>query len=339
MDQLSFERVTHIQPERWVEAEDDGISRIAADSREMSKRIYFKTLMVASEVMESSKLQSVTGIKKAKRMVQSMVDMVLREESTLVGLTTLRSYDEYTYNHSVNVCILSLTVGQRLGYSKRSLCELGMATLFHDIGKIGIPNEILSKPSEFTPEEWKIMRKHPVHGVKTLLRMKGLHEQSVRMMMVAFEHHLNYDQSGYPRLMSPRKISLFGRIASIADCYDALTSARVYNRKPQVPDRALSYMLQKSGTAFDPILMKVFVNAVGIYPVGTLVQLTTGELGVVMMTNPNPGKVNLPKVKVVTDWAGNETDGDLLDLSDDKRRISKTLDHRKYGVDVSRYFL
>ncbi|MBI5197518.1 MAG: HD-GYP domain-containing protein [Nitrospirae bacterium] len=340
LDKLSFERVAHIQVEQLCEAEEEGFKRVLEDNREVAKRMYFKTMMAASEVMESAKLQMAAGIKKSKRMVQSMVDMVLQEESTLLGLTTLRAYDEYTYNHSVNVCILSITIGHRLGYSKRSLCELGMATLFHDIGKIEIPTEVLNKPSEFTPEEWQIMRKHPVHGVKTLLRLKGLQEQAVRMMMVTFEHHLNYDLSGYPKLMTPRKVSLYGRIATIADCYDALTSSRVYNRKAYVPDRALSYMLKKSGIAFDPILLKIFVNAIGIYPIGTLVLMNSGEMGVVMMSNPNPGKVNLPKIKLVADRSGNEVDGDLVDLSDHTGMgVSKTLDHRKYGIDVSRYFV
>ena len=339
-EKLFSERLSPIEIERLSDVEEEGFERALDDTREMSKQIYFKTMMVASEVMESAKLNTSTGIKKAKRAVQSMVDLVLKEESTLLGLTSLRSYDEYTYNHSVNVCILSLTVGQRLGYSKRALCELGMGTLFHDIGKIEIPNEVLNKPTEFTPEEWEIMRQHPVHGVKTLLRLKGLQEQAIRMMMVAFEHHLNYDLSGYPKLAMMRKVSLYGRIASISDCYDALTSARVYNRKPYVPDRALAYMLKKSGTAFDPVLLKLFINAIGIYPVGTLVLLSTGEMGVVVMANPNPGKVNLPKVKLIADSSGNEIEGEVVDLAESERwRISRSMDHRKYGIEVSQYFV
>ena len=319
--------------------EEDGI-HIKQDSKEMATNLYFKTLSAVSDIMDSAKLKNAVGIKKAKRLVHSMVDLMVREESTLLGLTTLRSYDEYTYNHSVNVSILSIAIGQRLGYDRKELSDLGMATLFHDIGKIDLPIEVLNNPSEFTPEEWQIMRTHPVNGVKTLLRLKGLQEQAIRMILTSFEHHLNYDLSGYPKLASARKISLFGRITSICDCYDALTSARVYNRSPLVPDKALSYMMRKSDTAFDPLLLKTFVNVVGIYPVGTIVLLNTQQLAVVVKANANPANIHKPCIKLITDSQGNETDGKIIDLSwEEKIAIVQSIDHRKYGIDASKYFV
>lgn len=339
VDRLSSASVSHISIERLREEAED-FDHVLEDTREMAKRIYFRTITVASEIIESAKLQNAASIKKAKRLVQSMVDLMLQEESTLLGLTTLRAYDEYTYNHSVNVSILSIAMGQRLGYHRRELCELGMATLFHDIGKIGLPVELLNKPSEFTPEEWEIIRKHPIHGVKTLLKLKGLQEQAIRMIMTSFEHHLNYDLSGYPKLATPRRVSMFGRVASIADCYDALTSSRVYNRTPFIPDKALSFMMKKSNTAFDPVLLKIFINVVGIYPVGTLILLNTKELGVVMKANPNPANIHRPRIKLITDSYGNEIEGEIADLSENHAiSIIRSLDHRKYGIDVSQYFL
>lgn len=336
---LSSLSVTHITLDRFKEEAEDFEFGLE-DTLEMSKRIYFKTISVASEIMESAKLKNSANIKKAKRLVQSMVDLMLQEESTLLGLTTLRAYDEYTYNHSVNVSILSIAMGQRLGYHRRELGELGMATLFHDIGKTELPVELLNKPSEFTRDEWEIMRKHPVHGVKTLLKLKGLQEQAIRMIMVSFEHHLNYDLSGYPKLATPRRVSLFGRIASITDCYDALTSSRVYNRIPFIPDKALSFMMKKGNTAFDPILLKIFINVVGIYPVGTLILLNTQELGVVTKANPNPANIHRPRIKLITDSQGNERKGETIDLSEDHSiSIVRSLDHRKYGIDMSKYFL
>ena len=336
---LSSQSVKNITIERFRK-EEDIIEHELGDTREMAKNIYFKTISVASEIMESAKLKNSVSIKKAKRLVQSMVDLMFMEESTLLGLTTLRAYDEYTYNHSVNVSILSISMGQRLGYPKNELGRLGMATLFHDIGKIDLPVELLNKPTEFTPEEWQIMRKHPVNGVKTLLRLKGLQEQAIRMIMPAFEHHLNYDLSGYPRLVSARRISLFGRITSIADCYDALTSARVYNRTPFIPDKALSFTMKKSDVAFDPVLLKIFINVVGIYPIGTLILLNTDSLGVVIKSNTNPLNIHKPRIKLITDPGGNEIDGEVIDLAEDTGRyIVRCLDHRKYGIEVSKYFL
>ena len=336
---LSSQSVKNITIEKFRE-EEDVIEHEFGDTREMAKNIYFKTISVASEIMESAKLKNSVSIKKAKRLVQSMVDLMFMEESTLLGLTTLRAYDEYTYNHSVNVSILSISMGQRLGYPRNELGRLGMATLFHDIGKIDLPIEILNKPTEFTPEEWQIMRKHPVNGVKTLLRLKGLQEQAIRMIMPAFEHHLNYDLSGYPKLVRARRVSLFGRITSITDCYDALTSARVYNRTPLVPDKALSFMMKKSDIAFDPILLKIFTNVVGIYPIGTLILLNTDSLGVVIKANPNPLNIHKPRIKIITDPGGNEIDGEIIDLAEDAGKyIVRCLDHRKYGIEVSKYFL
>lgn len=337
---LSSQGINNIMVGRIEDGDEEEGIHIIQDSKEMATNLYFKTLSAVSEVMDSAKMKNAVGIRKTKRMIQSMVDLIVREEATVLGLTTLRSYDEYTYNHSVNVSILSIAIGQRLGYDRKELSDLGMATLFHDIGKIDLPIELLNKPSEFTPEEWTIMRTHPINGVKTLLRLKGLQEQAIRMILSSFEHHLNYDLSGYPKLASARKISLFGRITSICDCYDALTSSRVYNRSPLVPDKALSYMMKKSAIAFDPLLLKIFVNVIGIYPVGTLVLLNTKELAVVVRANANPANIHKPCIKIITDPHGNEVDGETIDLSwESKIAIVQSVDHRKYEIDVSKYFV
>ncbi|MBI5193992.1 MAG: HD-GYP domain-containing protein [Nitrospirae bacterium] len=323
-----------------LKEETEAFGHELKNTQEMAKDIYFKTLAIVSEIMESTKLKNAAHMSKAKRLIQSLVDLMLQDESTVLGLTTLKAYDEYTYNHSVNVSILSIAMGQRLGYSRRELSDLGMATLFHDIGKIDMPIDLLNKPSDFTAEEWQMIRKHPVYGVRTLLKLRGLQERAIKMVMVSFEHHLNYDLSGYPKLLSPRRISLFGRIASITDCYDALTSSRVYNRTPFIPDRALFFMMKKSGTAFDPIMLKIFINVVGIYPVGTLVLLNTNELGLVVKASANPHTIQRPVIKLISDSQGNEIDGDTIDLSYRKDiSIKHSIDHRKYGVDVSRYFI
>jgi HD-GYP domain-containing protein (c-di-GMP phosphodiesterase class II) len=273
-----------------------------------------------------------------------MVDLILQEDSTLLGLTNLRSHDEYTYNHSVNVCILALAIGQRLGYNKKKLSELGMAALFHDLGKFSIPLEVLNKPTDFTEAEWTIMRRHPIFSVKELVRLKGVDEMAVRVTIGAFEHHLNYDLSGYPKLANKRKLSLLGRIICIVDCYDALTSSRVYNRVPFPPDKALRFMLSKSGKAFDPILMKIFVNAIGVYPIGTLVLLNTKEIGVVFTSNPIPEKGDRPKVKIILNALGEEAGGELVDLGEQddaghfRYEIANVIDATKFKIDVAKYF-
>jgi HD-GYP domain-containing protein (c-di-GMP phosphodiesterase class II) len=333
-----------VEVERLEEKKEE-FETIQQTVKESAKSTYFKTLTTAAEVMDSIKLGQAVSIKRAKRVVQNMIDLLLMEESTLLGLTTLRCHDLYTHNHSVNVCILSLALGQRLGYEKKKLTELGIAALFHDMGKANIPAEVLNKATEFTEEDWQVMRRHPVQGVKFLLRLKGINETTIRMATGVFEHHLNYDLSGYPKLTNEWRLSLFGRIISIVDCYDALTSSRVYNRIPYPPDKALRFMLLKSGKAFDPVLMKIFVNCIGIFPIGTLVLLNTRELAVVMETHPNPEKADRPKVKIIADPAGNPIDGEIHDLSEidlKKQRVDKfivkTVDSTKYKFDISRYF-
>ena len=310
------------------------------DSTGRAKKIYYQTIHAVSEVMDSAKMGQTLRLRKAKRVVQTLIDQLLAAETNLLGLTTIRGHDEYTYQHSVNVCILSLAIGQRIGLPKTKLCDLGMTALFHDIGKADIPLHILNKPGEFTSTEWETMQRHPLYGVKKLMKLKGLDALCARIITGAFEHHLNCDFSGYPKVPYKR-MSLFGKIISIADCYDGLTSARVYSMVPHPPDRALKLMLAKAGKVYDPILVKVFINCVGIYPIGTLLLLNTRELAVVMENNPDPEKWNAPKVRIITDRQGNElADGRRADLADPQNgTIVKTLDHNRYKIDLSRYFV
>jgi len=339
-----------------IAEEDDAISLGRAapkqtapptrDRRVMAKQVYARTLDAVTDVMESVKLKQSLPLKRAKRVMHRLVDQLLAEPSNLMGLTTLRCYDEYTYNHSVNVCVLSLSVGRKLALPKVMLEQLGMSSLFHDMGKSQIPIEILNKPSEFNEEEWDVIRRHPVYGVKTVVRLKGADELGARVVTGSFEHHMNYDNSGYPKLPKPRSLSLYGRIISLCDCYDAMTSARVYNRTPFPPEKALKFMLNKSGKAFDPVLIKVFVNTVGIFPVGTLVQLDTGEVAVVSRTHDDPTQGDRPVVRRIADAEGRALE-DATDIPLDERspggsylrNIQRILDPTKYHIDVSRYFL
>jgi putative nucleotidyltransferase with HDIG domain len=308
----------------------------------VAKRTYFRTISAVGEVMESVKLKQAVGVRKSKRVVQGLVDLLLQDENTLLGLTTLRSHDEYTYSHCVNVCILALSMGQRLGYDRTYLSELGVAALFHDVGKADIPLEVLNKGSEFTPEEWRVIRRHPILGVKSLLRLKGLDDVSTKIVIAGFEHHLNYDLSGYPKLAQPRKLTLFGRIISLVDCYDAMTASRLYSRVPLAPDKALRLMMAKAGTAYDPLLLKVFANCMGVYPVGTVVRFDTSELGVVVASHPSPDHRAHPLVKLIRDSAGADVDGETIDLADRDaqpgRRIVETGDAQSLGIDLARYF-
>jgi HD-GYP domain-containing protein (c-di-GMP phosphodiesterase class II) len=328
------------------EEERESLVEASKDRKEMAKRAYAKAFAAVTDVMDNVKVGQTLHLYRARRVVQSMVDQLLQDEAALVGLTTLRCHDEYTHNHTVNVCILSMVLAQRLGYDRNLLSDLGMAALFHDLGKASISHDLLNKPTDFTEEDWKIVRRHPILGVKTIIKLKGPTESAIRISFGSFEHHLNYDLSGYPRLPRSWDMTFFGRVIGIADCYDALTSARVYNRVPYSPEKALKFMLSKSGRAFDPLLMKVFVNSIGIFPVGTVVLLDTNELGVVVKVSGNIDKADRPTVKVIADAHGNAVDGDVIDLDEQDEKtgqyrynIVKTIDPSAYGLDVSRYFI
>jgi len=286
------------------------------------------------------------NFKQAKRAIQNIVNLMMQDQSTLLGLTNLRCHDQYTHNHSVNVALLSMALGNRAGYPKVHLADLGLAALFHDVGKCAISLDILNKPGEFTKEEWDLMRTHPTEGVLTLIRLRGLGNVPSRMAAASFEHHMNHDFSGYPKLAIPWTQSLTSRIVTIADCYDAMTSSRVYRREPISPPNVLKMMFAKSGQSFDPVLMKLFVNCVGFIPIGSLVMLDTDELAVVL--KPADDKVNAerPLVKVITDPQGASLDnGPELDLTetDDtgnyRHSIIRLIDNIEHKFDTSRYFI
>ena len=297
-------------------------------------------------LMQSVRGGGTVSFKQAKRAIQNIVDLMMDDEATVLGLTTLRCHDEYTHNHSVNVSLLSIALANRAGYPKVELADLGLAALFHDLGKSTIPIEVLNKPGEFTDDDWVAMRKHPTEGVLSLTKLRGITNLPGRMAAASFEHHMNLDFSGYPKLTVPWTVSLTGRILTIADCYDAMTSSRVYRREPMSPSKVLNMMFSKSGKAFDAVLLKLFVNCVGIIPIGSLVMLETNELAVVLKPAIDKANAERPFVKVITDPQGNPVDqGREIDLTekvetgDFRHNIIRLIDNTEYKFDTSRYFV
>ncbi|HJU03553.1 MAG TPA: HD domain-containing phosphohydrolase, partial [Nitrospiraceae bacterium] len=282
----------------------------------LAKNSYAKAAGSVQDLVQKVREGRPPSFKQAKRAIQSVVDLMKYDESILLGLTTLRCHDQYTHNHSVNVSLLSIALGNRAGYPKKELADLGLAALFHDMGKASIPLEVLNKPGEFTEDDWRVMRSHPTDGVLSMIRLRGMTNMPGRMASAAFEHHMNYDFSGYPKLTVPWAQSLTGRILTIADCYDAMTSARVYRREPLAPEKVLKIMLAKSGQSFDPILLKLFVNCVGLIPIGSLVFLDTDELAVVLRPNTGEHAAQRPIVKIITDRTGNPLEGPEVDLTE-----------------------
>ena len=315
-------------------------------SRERAKRTYSQSVAVTKDLMTSVRMGKSPNIKKIKRVVQSIVDQILNEETSLIGLTTIRDYDEYTFTHSVNVCIFSVALGKRLGLSKLQLYDLGMAALFHDIGKSRVPLEVLNKDGGLTDVEWRQIADHPWLGVLALFQLRGTQEFPYRSMVVAQEHHMKTDLTGYPRPIRPRHMSMFSKIVAVADGFDAATSRRAYQTVPYNPAEVMKEMRDNPRRGMDPVVVKAFINLTGIYPVGTLVVLDTFELGVVHAVNALPDMLARPVIRIISDAMGNlRKPGTLADLADRKedgtfvRTIIKTENPERFGVRVSDYFV
>ena len=337
--------VEHLELERAV-PQQEGL-RESEDARAIAKRTYSQGVAVTKEVITGIRLGRATSVKRVKRAVQMIVDQVLNNETSLVGLTTIRDYDEYTFTHSVNVCIFAVALGKKLGFSKLQLYDLGMTALLHDVGKARVPIEILNKTTGLDDTEWKVMQGHPWQGALTLFGLRGYDEIPYRSILVAYEHHMKQDLTGYPRNVRPRSLALFSRIVSVADGFDAATTRRAYQTVPIEPDQVLREMWENPKRGYDPVLVKALINLIGIYPVGTCVILDTFEVGIVAAPNPDAALLNRPMVRLVigADGSAIPAPGTLVNLAERDTRggylraIVKVTNPTRYGLTVGDYFV
>ena len=344
MERLQTGGVTLIEVGPPSGVDEDGDFRERA--KEAAKRTYSQSVAATKDVINSVRMGRGVNLKKIKRVVQSIVDQILNEETSLLGLTTIRDYDEYTFTHSVNVCIFSVALGRRLGLGKRQLYDLGLAALFHDVGKSRVPLDVLNKPEQLTDNDWRYIAAHPWMGVLTLFQLRGHQELPYRAMAVAYEHHMKCDLTGYPKNVRPRALSIFSKIVAVADGFDAATSRRAYQTDPLSPAAVLAGMRDNPRRGFDSVVVKAFINLLGIYPVGTMVVLDTFELALVHSANPNPEAVSRPIVRIVSDERGNVAyPGQIVDLTEQDqdgayvRTIIKTENPDRYGINVGDYFV
>ncbi len=296
-NRLSAAGVANIKITQWVDRERhlQAHSDVKKNIRKESTQVFFRTVLLMGEVLKGIEQRRVLKVQKAERLTQQMVDIIQSDESILVGLTSIRNFDEYTFTHSVMVCILSMLIGDRLQLYKSDIARLGVAALLHDIGKTYVPQSILNKPSKLEGRDWELMKYHTFFGVKELSRVKAPRE-IIDALFVALEHHVHFNGNGYPQKSEGWDLRLFSRIVTVADYYDAMTSPRIYKMEPVSPDRALRFILLRSGQIFDPLIAKVFIQAVGIYPIGTVVELDTGERGVVVKQNESSRFIHRPYV-------------------------------------------
>lgn len=309
--------------------------------RQAARKTFFRAMSVAQDFMVSVAKGQEVSATKTKRVVHSLIDHITRDESSLVELAAIKDYDDYTYAHSTNVCIYSLTLGVRIGMDRARLSQLGFAALFHDVGKVKLPQDLIRKPDAFDENDWIQMQQHPLLGAKTILRNMKLDLHTARCARGAFEHHINNDFTGYPQLKYKKRITnLFAKIIAIVDSFDALTSGRLYVKKAIPPDEVLKKMHYQMSVKFDPFLLKVFTNVVGIYPAGSLVLLNTEELALILTNNEKDPAA--PYIKIVGNKDGLHKDPVWVDLSlpeNADRKIVRMVDPSRYGLQVRDFIL
>ncbi|MGQ9730526.1 MAG: HD-GYP domain-containing protein [Candidatus Zipacnadales bacterium] len=292
---LSDANVKHIELDQLAVCE----KLATTESHEISPaRIYESALAIARHTLQSAQLGRPLDVNRTHLITEQMIALVLRDAAQAIGLACLRDHDEYSFTHSVHTALLSLALGYAIGFNTEELRELGMAAMLHDVGKARTPLHVLRKPGRLTTEEWRMITQHPSDGASILLEQPDLPPITP---VVAFEHHLRADLSGYPRPCLGRALSLLSHIVAIADVYDALTTYRPY-RSPLRPDHAVAEVSTMAGKHLHPLLTNWFQALLGVYPPGTPVLLNTNECGIVCRANTEyPTR---PCVLVVIDASG-----------------------------------
>ena len=333
-DRLTARGIRRIQVGKVaVEEDDDQEVGIAA-----AKQLYSKAVASAESIWAAAKSGDQPDPAEARGIIDGLSRLVYQDRTSLLALTALKRHDNYTFTHMVNVAALSMAMARSLDLEGPMLREFGYAALMHDIGKVQTPLEILNKPDKLTNEEFTIMKLHVVDGAHILRRTP---ETPALAPVVAFEHHLKQDLSGYPENIGSRTLNLCTMVVSVVDVFDALRSNRAY-RAGMATDRIRHIMGQQDGTAFDRTLLRRFVNLMGLFPVGTLVRLSTEEVGVVTQTHPeDPFR---PQVKLILDTKGAPYETPLLTNTWDRdargqfpRAVVEAVDGSQVGIDPLAY--
>jgi HD-GYP domain-containing protein (c-di-GMP phosphodiesterase class II) len=335
---ISNLEITHIVVTSSAPAELKEEEELDSDFMGISEDTYLQAVATLKQIAVQFLAGTPLDVREARQIIDNLIEKVLENPDALIRLSILKNYDEDTYYHSVNVMLLSLVLGARLGFEKPALSSLGLSALLHDLGKIKIPPEIVKKTTALTREEWEQIQMHPIYGAEAIINSPNLHNICA---VVALEHHMNYDKSGYPKLPLVKRPHLFSRLVQVVDIYDALTSIRAY-RKPTLLDNALRLIHVQAKEKLDPIIARHFIKMMGIYPVGSTVKLNTGEYAVVI--RPGKDDITRPIVMVVMDQNLNKYENPIrVNLLEEARTggqrhtILEAIDPLKIGVEPKEY--
>jgi len=266
----SFARRGTIENRESVEAEHKKMYRTFREARSVTRAM-----------LNSLRLGAAIDTTQAKDTVDECVQSVIRHPDALLWMSRIRAEREYTAEHSLNVCILAIAFSRQLGFSEQELQDIGLCGLLHDVGKMRVPMEIVDKPGALTTKEMRMMKAHTVHGRNLLMSSTGVYRGAID---VAYSHHERIDGEGYPRKLPAAGISRYSRIISIVDAYDAMTAERCYD-SAKTSTQALKVIYAERGKQFDEGLALQFIQTIGLYPAGNLVELYNGEVGIVIEAN------------------------------------------------------
>ncbi|MEA5075735.1 MAG: HD domain-containing protein [Coriobacteriia bacterium] len=313
----------------------DDVAVEEGDARELAKATYTGTLELLRELERLIKANQSVNVPHVKNTARSLVDSILRNRYAMLELSGLKSFDEYTFYHSVNVAILSVALGSTLTRDYRFLSALGVGAILHDIGKMSVDLSVLNKTGPLTSDEWAEMRHHPVRGAEIVALTSGIDRASI---VCVLEHHMRYDLGGYPAREPARAQNIASRIVAVADAYDAMTSQRPYSA-PRMQDEAMSVVIRSAGTALDPGLVRQFIDMMGYYPPRSLVLLDTGETAVVV--SPSATDLARPVVRIIAGPDGTVVAPVDLDLSRADqaggRSVVRCLDPSGMNIDIAEF--
>ncbi len=274
-----------------------------------AEKVYEGSNRLVRNIMDDVRLGKAIDTPAAREVVSHCVDNILENPDAMTLLTRIRHKDEYTSEHSLSVAVLSISLGRALGLDRQQLNEVGLCGMLHDIGKIMTPDEVLKKPGRLTNEEMEIMKAHPVHGRDILLSTDGVNANALD---VAHGHHERVDGKGYPRGLSADQMTLYTRIVSVTDAYDAITSDRIYD-SGRTHMEAFKILTKGSGRQWDGRLVTRFIRTIGVYPPGTLVELSDGRYAMVLENSP---RFQLrPKVLILPESGKKEEGATIVELA------------------------
>jgi putative nucleotidyltransferase with HDIG domain len=327
--------IDFLPPEPWAVTIKSGTGPASyAQELPVAKNIYRKTIQSVQHAIKAIKLGKAYSTHEIEATVKDIVESVLRNPDALMNICQIRGYNEYVYEHSVNVTILVCALCHVLQYEKEPIVEAGVGAFLHDLGMIWIPENIVNKPDKLTEAEAMVIRRHPEYGLEILKDRKGISDLS---RTIIIQHHERLNGKGYPKGLKGDQIHEAGSIAGIADAYDAMTSNRVH-RPALTPQQALAYLYSVSDREFPKKITEHFVKLLGVYPVGSFVRLSSGEKGIVVRVRKE--KMLLPDVLVLFDAGGKKLDAPIeyqLSRMSPEIGVDLSLGPQEYGIRIADY--